>query len=76
MEWKKQIMEWMKQNFQTIYRVLNGKRHGEYFSYHSNGQLWNKGNYVNGKEHGEFVEYNKNGQLLFKENYVNGKKVD
>jgi antitoxin component YwqK of YwqJK toxin-antitoxin module len=52
----------------------NGKRHGYWEYYYSNGQLWYKGNFVNGKQHGYWESYYSSGQLYYKGNYVNGKE--
>jgi antitoxin component YwqK of YwqJK toxin-antitoxin module len=48
--------------------------HGYWESYHSNGKLCYKGNYINGKEDGYWEWYHPNGQLWFKGNYINGKQ--
>jgi antitoxin component YwqK of YwqJK toxin-antitoxin module len=47
------------------------ERHGYWEEYHSNGQLWRKGNFVNGFEDGYWEWYNDNGQLMYKRNYIN-----
>jgi antitoxin component YwqK of YwqJK toxin-antitoxin module len=51
-----------------------GKRHGYWERYYTNGQLYYKGNFVDGIKHGywEYYYYS-NGQLYSKGNYVNGK---
>ena len=38
-------------------RNENGKPHGYWEYYHSNGKLWVKGNYVNGNRHGYWEEW-------------------
>jgi len=48
----------------------NNQRHGYWEEYHSNGQLWHKGNYVNGKEHGYWEGYYDNGDLKNKTYYI------
>ena len=47
-----------------------------YRRYHSNGQLYSKGNYKNGNKEGLWEEYYKNGQLWYKGNCKNGVKID
>ena len=54
----------------------NGKRHGYWEEYYSNGQLDLKGNYVNGNKHGYFELYYSNGQLFYKGFYDMGYRVD
>ena len=39
------------------------KPEGEWWFYHKNGQLVEKGSYKNGKPEGEWLFYHKNGQL-------------
>jgi antitoxin component YwqK of YwqJK toxin-antitoxin module len=51
-----------------------GKPDGAWVEYHSNGQLFYKGNYKNGEEEGAWVRYHYNGQLSSKGNYKNGEK--
>ena len=52
----------------------NGKEDGYWERYHSNGQLWYKGNYINGNRDGYWEGYYDNGKLRYKGNYINGKK--
>jgi antitoxin component YwqK of YwqJK toxin-antitoxin module len=54
---------------------VNGKEHGYWEDYFSNGQLMFKGNYVNGKRHGYWEDYFSNGQLGYKGYYDMGKRV-
>ena len=51
----------------------NGKKEGNWVSYHDNGQLLEKGNYKNGKQEGIWILYNTNGEPILKKNYENGK---
>jgi antitoxin component YwqK of YwqJK toxin-antitoxin module len=51
-----------------------GKPDGAWVEYHSNGQLFYKGNYKNGKEEGAWVGYHDDGQLFYKGNYKNGEE--
>ena len=37
--------------------MCNGIKGGDYKSYHSNGQINVKCNYISGKLHGEYIEY-------------------
>ena len=60
-----------KENLINLYDE-KGNRHGLWESYHYNGQLHFKGNYVHGKAHGYWESYWDNGQLNLKGNYVNG----
>ena len=50
----------------------NGKQDGQWEFYHSNGQLWYKGNYINGNRDGQWESYHSNGQLKYKGNYIKG----
>ena len=52
----------------------NGKKHGYWEEYYSNGNLHYKGNYTNGKIHGYWEQYYYNGKLYYKGNFVNGKR--
>jgi antitoxin component YwqK of YwqJK toxin-antitoxin module len=52
----------------------NGKAHGYWEYYWSNGNLSHKGNYVDGIRHGLWEVYYDNGNLWSKGNYVDGKK--
>ena len=51
-----------------------GKTHGLYQKWYSNGQLREEIKYVNGKIHGLHQSWFENGQLEEEINYVNGKK--
>lgn len=50
------------------YELKNGKRHGEWKSYHENGKLREKGNYEYGLEKGIFTYYNENEKIIRTEN--------
>jgi antitoxin component YwqK of YwqJK toxin-antitoxin module len=50
----------------------NGYPHGPWETYHDNGRLQYKGNYINGNKHGSWESYFDNGQLSSKGNYVDG----
>jgi len=52
--------------------LKNGKKYGDWISYHDNGQLAEKGNYKNGKKDGDWVSYWEDGNLLAKGVYKNG----
>ena len=54
-------------------KFKNGKRDGEWFYYHENGQLKTKGNLKDGKQDGLWEQYYGNGQLKFKGIYKDGK---
>ena len=62
------------ENLFEEYFQSNGKKEGEYKSYHRNGQLWVIGNYVNGLKEGEFKQYYEIGQLWVICNYINDKR--
>ena len=49
-----------------------GQKHGEYKSWHSEGQLREHSFYVNDQRHGEFKIWHENGQLGKHCFYVNG----
>ena len=52
--------------------IRNGKRDGDWFKYHDNGQLSRKGSYKNGKRDGLVVAYWDNGQLRFEGTFKDG----
>jgi antitoxin component YwqK of YwqJK toxin-antitoxin module len=45
---------------------------GDYESYHDNGRLWEKVNYINGNKHGIYSSFHDNGQLEEEVNYIDG----
>ena len=57
------------------YFIFNGKKEGEYKSYHWNRQLFVRFNYVNDRIEGENKEYYDNGQIWQILNYKNGKCI-
>lgn len=46
------------------FELKDGKRHGEWKSYHENGKLREEGNYEDGLENGIFKYYDLNGEIL------------
>lgn len=48
----------------------NNNRHGYWESYHPNGKLWTKGNYINGIPDGKCEIYDSNGNLWYKKFYI------
>ena len=66
---------------------MDGKKVGQLNTYHSNGRLQGRVNYVDGKEDGEMMVYNEKGEIIilgfFKEGnqsglwnyYENGKLI-
>ena len=65
----------------THYKYIEGnivnqtKRDGDWFAYHSNGNLCTEAHYVNGKEEGEYKVYHDNGYLYFAGQYHQGLKT-
>ena len=53
---------------------INGKKHGEWLTYHQNGQLSELINYKDGKWHGLRELFYPNGQKWIKENFKEGKR--
>ena len=53
-------------------KIRNGKKHGLWVGFWSNGQLMSKGTYKDGNQQGPNVSYHKNGQLWFKGTYKDG----
>ena len=47
-----------------------GKRHGYWELYRTNGSLWYICNYVNGEVHGLWESYYSNGKIYYKEYYA------
>jgi len=54
--------------------ILNGKKEGEYKSYHPNGCLKNICTYFNDKLNGTYAEYHENGKIFVICTYVYGKR--
>ena len=52
-----------------IVNLLDGKRHGSFIQYYSNGQIKNDFNYKKGKLDGEYKEYRENGNLYIQTKY-------
>ena len=52
----------------------NGKLDGLFESFHENGQLCERRNYIDGELDGLQEGYHENGQLVERRNYKNGKK--
>ena len=44
-------------------KIIDGKKEGEWFFYHDNGQLWSKNNYKDGEQEGKQFWYDENGKL-------------
>jgi len=55
------------------YYLIMEIENGEHLSWHENGQIYEKYNYVNGKLNGEYLEWYDNGEICQKCNYVDGK---
>jgi uncharacterized protein len=49
-----------------------GNKQGYWESYHYNGSIYGKGNYINGKKDGYWLFYTLDGVLEYKENYSKG----
>jgi antitoxin component YwqK of YwqJK toxin-antitoxin module len=52
-----------------------GKHHGPWKEYHTNGQFWYKGEYVHGKPHGPWKEYRSDGRVWYKTTFDMGKRI-
>lgn len=59
--------------YKEIYTTFRGKFHGEYKTWHNNGQLCEHSNYIHGKQHGEQKEWYEDGQLYEHSFYIRGK---
>jgi hypothetical protein len=46
------------------------EKHGYWEKYHSNGNIWHKGNYINSKRISNWEYYNYNDTLINKEFYI------
>ena len=68
-------MKEIKTNTQHYYENDKGQLHGEYKSYHDNGQLWGHCHFKNGKQHGEYKRHYATGQLRIHTYEVNSKEV-
>lgn len=58
----------------TIRRYRNGKDHGVWKFYHTNGKLETKGRFIDGNRAGKWKYYYDNGNLFQISNYKNGQK--
>ena len=56
--------------------IKNGRKNGEWVSYHKNGQLHTKGNWIHGKRDGLWEYFNEDGSLLRTETLKEGKKIE
>jgi hypothetical protein len=56
------------------FTIKNGKFHGDFFSYHENGELEYFCHYVNGLKHGKELEFYHNSQMFREGHYVNDQK--
>lgn len=54
---------------------LDGKRDGEWLSWHENGKIWSKGYFKEGERTGKSWIYYKSGKPYMKGSYSNGKKT-
>ncbi len=54
--------------------IKHGKKHGMWFRYYEQGQLWWKCNFKDGLREGQCIDYFINGNISYKANYKNGKK--
>ena len=61
-------------NNEREFTVVDGKVHGEFVSYHDNGQVHVKCNYKKGKLHGDYVSHWPDGQIHVKCAYVKGER--
>lgn len=62
------VMEKKNRNY-----YLNGRPHGKWLSFYSNGRLKSIENWKNGKLFGKYVLYQENGKKIFETTYLNGK---
>lgn len=53
----------------------NGKRHGEWRYWYSDGKLWSVGQYHHGKRHGISEVYFSNGRMRYKGSYEYDKQI-
>ena len=51
-------------------------QHGEYISYHQNGEILLKGYFEDGKQHGIWTEFHEDGSLYWNLRYINGVAED
>ena len=55
-------------------QFLDGKKEGEWITYHDNGQLESKGSFIDGNKDGDWVFFFDNGTIATQLNYKLGKK--
>jgi hypothetical protein len=54
-------------------QIINGKKVGEWITYHDNGTVKEIGEYINGEKIGLWEEYYNNGVICSREEYSNGR---
>ena len=54
--------------------IKNGVKYGVETSWHKNGQIMKKGNFIDGKEAGNWAVWYENGQITAKGNFIDGKE--
>lgn len=59
-----------------VYDVSWDKTTGEYFSYYSDGKIYEKGTYKNNKRLGDWFIFYKNGNMKEKISYKDDKKME
>ena len=63
-----------EENLWQKYTIKNGKPHGEWKIYHSNGEMNIYRKFNNGLKVGHWSSFHENGQQWSDENYVKGKR--
>ena len=62
------------QKIRSVIKYVDNMEQGEFISYHRDGSVHEKGNYMNGKREGAYIAFDFKGRIIRKGNYKNGKK--
>ena len=68
-----QTQFWGNGQKQAIINFKDGKLHGIYKSWHPNGKVRNKSEFINGKKNGKSITFSSDGIKIFEEHYKEGK---
>lgn len=70
------VLRYEDNSIRQIFNVdSKGKRHGEFYSFHSDGSIWGYGEFKHGLRHGEWVQYRPNGELVGVQFFKKGDRV-
>lgn len=72
----KKVIYYQDSTIREVYNVdMQGRRHGKFYSFYSDGTLWGYGEFKHGKKHGEWVHYRVSGDKIGRHLYHKGERV-